>query len=110
MRHEKLICYQDSLRLVQEVGQFIKSWPKGYGYLADQLKRAASSVVLNLAEGNGRVGQAERRQFFRIALGSAAESCACLDLAEVLHLLPTRQIQTWQDSLKRIYSMISALR
>ncbi|MEI6617289.1 MAG: four helix bundle protein, partial [Cyanobium sp. ELA507] len=48
--------------------------------LADQVRRAASSVVLNLAEGNRRTGQ-DRVQFFKIAAGSAAEVRAALAVA-----------------------------
>lgn len=48
--------------------------------LADQLQRAASSVVLNIAEGNRRTGK-DRVQFFRIAAGSAAEVRAALEVA-----------------------------
>ena len=48
--------------------------------LTDQLKRAASSVALNIAEGNRRAGQ-DRLQFFRIAAGSAAEVRAAMDVA-----------------------------
>ncbi|MCE9574740.1 MAG: four helix bundle protein [Deltaproteobacteria bacterium] len=51
--------------------------------LADQLQRAASSVVLNLAEGAQRRGR-DRAHSYRIAAGSAAESRACLDAAEAL--------------------------
>jgi four helix bundle protein len=49
--------------------------------LASQLKRAASSVVLNLAEGSGSVGGI-RTQRYRTALGSARETMACLLVAE----------------------------
>ena len=48
--------------------------------LADQLRRAACSVVLNLAEGRRRRGR-DRTHHFRIAAGSAAEARAALDLA-----------------------------
>jgi four helix bundle protein len=51
--------------------------------LADQLKRAATSVALNLAEG-GKRRDADRAHFYRIAAGSAAESRACLDVAAAL--------------------------
>ncbi len=48
--------------------------------LASQLRRAASSVVLNLAEGSGSFGGV-RRQRYRTALGSARETVACLQVA-----------------------------
>src|ERR1700733_6196558 len=49
--------------------------------LASQLRRAASSVVLNLAEGSGSFGGV-RTQRYRTALGSARETLACLHVAE----------------------------
>jgi four helix bundle protein len=49
--------------------------------LASQLRRAASSVVLNLAEGSGSFGGV-RTQRYRTALGSARETMSCLLVAE----------------------------
>jgi four helix bundle protein len=49
--------------------------------LARQLRRAASSVVLNLAEGSGSFGRV-RTARYRTALGSARETLACLRVAE----------------------------
>ena len=49
--------------------------------LKEQLSRAASSVVLNLAEGSGRDSKADQNRFFHIAFGSLRESQAILDLA-----------------------------
>ena len=48
--------------------------------LADQLRRAAQSVALNIAEANRRANN-DRRYRFRIALGSAAEVASCIDVA-----------------------------
>jgi four helix bundle protein len=48
--------------------------------LARQMRRAASSVVLNTAEGSGSHG-GTRRERYRNALGSARETGACLDVA-----------------------------
>ncbi|MGE0173454.1 MAG: four helix bundle protein [Oligoflexales bacterium] len=60
-------------------------------FLRSQLLRAASSVALNLAEGNARKGQADRRKFFNISLASLREvqsimrlePKACRDLIQV---------------------------
>jgi four helix bundle protein len=49
------------------------------GELKDQFERASLSVVLNLAEGSGKVGR-DRKRFFRIAMGSLREVQACLDI------------------------------
>jgi four helix bundle protein len=64
--------------------------------LARQLRRAASSVVLNLAEGSGSFGRV-RTQRYRTALGSARETLSCLRTGEAfgyIDALPLPLIQT----------------
>ena len=56
--------------------------------LARQLRRAASSVVLNVAEGSGSFGRM-RTARYRTALGSARETLACLRVAEAFGYLQT---------------------
>ena len=51
--------------------------------LARQLRRASSSVALNVSEGSGSSG-GTRRERYRNALGSARETGACLDVALAL--------------------------
>jgi len=51
--------------------------------LARQLRRAATSMLLNLGEGAGGRGGTRRQRYFD-ALGSARESAACLDAADAL--------------------------
>lgn len=55
--------------------------PHGSG-LGDQLRRAAASSVLNLAEGQGRMARRDQAHFTAIARGSALECEAILDLLE----------------------------
>ena len=57
-------------------------------YLKDQLLRAASSVVLNLAEGNNRLTTKDRLRFFNMALTSAREVEAIFDLEKICILKP----------------------
>jgi four helix bundle protein len=54
--------------------------------LARQLRRAASSIALNVGEGSGSHG-GTRRERYRNALGSARETGACLDVAVALGYL-----------------------
>lgn len=73
-------AYDAALALVSELRPVLAPLKTRDHALADQLRRAASSVALNIAEGNRRVGQ-DRIQFFRIAAGSAAEVRAALEVA-----------------------------
>ncbi|MFM8287853.1 MAG: four helix bundle protein [Planctomycetaceae bacterium] len=62
-------------------------FPRGYGFLVDQLNRAALSNAANIAEGNGRFTSPDRRIFFGIARGSAQKCVPLLELARRRGLL-----------------------
>ena len=66
--------------MIREVGPLVGFVRQHDADLADQLKRAATSVVLNLSEGNRRQGR-DRRHHFNMAAGSAAEARDGLRLA-----------------------------
>ncbi|MFT4058906.1 MAG: four helix bundle protein [Legionella sp.] len=51
--HEKLDVYQKAIEFVVLIESIVKQFPKGRAYLIDQLQRAGSSGVLNIAEGAG---------------------------------------------------------
>ena len=53
-------------------------------FLKDQLERAASSVVLNLAEGSARTSEKERKRFYVIAFASLREVQALIDMEDSL--------------------------
>ena len=73
--------FAEAQNLVQEGNGLTAQLPRGYGYLADQLRRASTSIILNFAEGNGKKGLKERQRFFRIAKGSLYEVAAVYDVA-----------------------------
>ena len=78
---EKLEVYQKSVDFADEVASLTEAFPRGYGFLVDQLNRAALSIATNLAEGNGRFTKPDRRNFFTIARGSAQECVPLLEIA-----------------------------
>jgi four helix bundle protein len=110
MNHVKLECYRQLVEVAEEVARRVSRWPRGNGYLADQLTRAMASAVLNLSEGNGkrRYG-AERRRFFEISLGSIAEVSAALDLACAFGLIQKIDHELLKSRLKLAYIKIGAL-
>ncbi|GET21237.1 four helix bundle protein [Prolixibacter denitrificans] len=67
--------WQKAFTLLVEVYQIIKRFPADERFaLTDDLKRAANSVVHNLAEGYGRYEPKDKTRFYKIARGSAYES------------------------------------
>lgn len=98
--HEDLEVY----RLALEVSHWLHraEFPRGAAWIRDQALRSVGSVVLNIAEGRARSGDA-RRNHYRIALGSAAETCAALDI------LPIADAPSQQTRLRRIGAMLTKL-
>jgi hypothetical protein len=65
---EKLLVYQKAVDFADQVCARSESFPRGYGFLSDQLNRASLSIAANIAEGNGRFTKPDRKNFFGIAL------------------------------------------
>ena len=78
-----LKIYDDMLEVLRAIRGAIGAIEKRDSDLARQLRRAASSVVLNIAEGSGSFGRV-RTARYRTALGSARETLACLRVGEAL--------------------------
>lgn len=51
---EKLEVYQKAVTFADHAAELTQGFPRGYGFLADQLDRAALSIATNLAEGDDR--------------------------------------------------------
>ena len=78
-----LRIYSFTIETLKEPGPVIRQIGKHDADLARQLRRAASSIALNTAEGYGVSGGNERLRY-RTAHGSTQEARACLDVAEAL--------------------------
>ena len=110
MGHEKLECYGRLLKLAEEAARKVARWPRSSYYLKDQLMRAMTSAILNLAEGNGKRGSKdERHRFFRISLGSIAEVAAAMDIAHSFRLITRQEFESFVSMLKLSAVQIKAL-
>ena len=57
---ENLDVYQKAVDFAEQASVLTEAFPKGNYYLTDQINRAALSISLNIAEGNGRYHKPER--------------------------------------------------
>jgi four helix bundle protein len=106
--HEKLEVYRESLAFVAWLEPLMQKLPKSIA-VRDQLDRASTSIVLNLAEGNGKFTPPDRCRFFDIARGSALECAAALDLLASQGRCPLPEVAPGKDRLRRIVSMLVGL-
>lgn len=107
--HEQLDVYQVALEFLVFANDVIERLPRGRSHLADQLTRASTSIVLNLAEGAGKHSKPDKRRFYLTSRGSATESAALLDVCLRLQLLDEAGHQAGKERLVRIVSMLIKL-
>jgi four helix bundle protein len=106
---EKLLVYQKSVDFADSVCTKTESFTRGYGFLVDQLNRAALSIAANIAEGNGRFTKPDRRNFFGIARGSVQECVPLLELALRRKLISENDHSALKSDLEEISRMLSGL-
>jgi len=107
--HTKLDVYHRALDLLDHVDHVYEAMPPGRAHLKDQLDRAATSIVLNIAEGAGEFSRDEKHRFYRMARRSATETAAILDVLERRQAVPTTVLQPARDLIVRVVSMLVRL-
>jgi four helix bundle protein len=112
--YKELLVWKQAHRLALEIYRATRLFPneERYGLVA-QMRRAALSVVSNIAEGSGRQSDREQSRFLRIARGSVHEvQCQLLISRDLGFLTP----DTWlvldgavQEISKMIHGLVSSL-
>src|ERR1700740_948906 len=97
-KFEKLIVWQKAVELSADVNELTRKFPKEELFiLSTQIKRAADSVSLNIAEGSTGQSNAEFNKFLGYALRSNVEVVGCLYLAQKQNLIE-------QPNFSKIYA------
>jgi len=107
--HERLDVYKAAIELLVLADAVAATLPRGGAYLADQLRRAASSISFNIAEGAGEFASDEKARFYRMARRSATESAAILDACRALSLTTAPSSEAGRAVLLRIVAMLTAM-
>ena len=107
--HERLDVYRLSIGYVAWVYAKAKGLNGVHRPARDQWLRASQSMPLNIAEGNGKTADADRRRYFEIARGSALECAAIQDVLVVGQALDKTESRSRKDELDRMAAMLSRL-
>lgn len=110
LNHQKLEAFKSSRIFVLECYKLSKTIPieEKFGMIS-QIRRAALSIHLNIAEGASRKSEAERKRFYEIARGSLIEIDAALDIAKELNYLTNFNIETLGKELINCFKMLTGL-
>ncbi len=110
-KFEKLIVWQKAVDLSDAVNQVTKGFPRDELYiLTSQMKRAADSVSLNIAEGSTGQSTPEFKRFLGIALRSGVEVVGCIYLAQRRTYISESDFERIYRMCEEILVMINALR
>ncbi len=107
--HERLRAYAVALEFVGDVAGLLSGLPRGESAIADQLRRAGDSVLLNLCEGAGRPRGREKAHFYEISRGSGTECAAILDVLGARRLAAPAALCAARERLHGLVCMLTAL-
>ena len=106
---EKLDVYQIVKSQNLKVLEILQSNKSIDPYIMDQWKRASLSILLNLAEGTGRMAEADKQHFLTIARGSTYESVAILDLLQSQKIISQEEYKMLYPAYESISKMLLAM-
>jgi len=107
---ERLEVYRRGLAFVKEIFNLTSKFPKIFQFsLGDQLRRAALSIINNLAEGSDRISKRERKKFYEYALCSARECIPMLSLSGAQGLINDSELAKLRNDCIIICKMLRKL-
>ena len=110
-KFQRLEVYQLALEYVDSVYNLTKQLPESERYnLRSQLERAATSIVLNIAEGSTSQSDAEQARFLGLAVRSFLETVACLDLVARRSYIPSEQLGAVREHGHGLFVKLQAFR
>ncbi|MGJ7032798.1 four helix bundle protein [Niabella hirudinis] len=110
LNHQNLEAYRSANGLLIECYKFSKTLPdyEKFG-MASQIRRAALSNILNIAEGASRKSILERKRYYEIARGSVIEIDAALDAAAALDYLNNYPLENLGEKLQSSFRLVTGL-
>jgi four helix bundle protein len=107
--YENHDVYQRAIEFLRLAMQVTSALPRGESELRSQLKRAAMSIPLNIAEASGKPSTADRARYHAIARGSAMECGALLDVCTIAGHVTATDARLGKNLIVRIVAMLSRM-
>lgn len=110
LAHTNLEVYKNSYQLTLEVYRVSKLLPDSEKFnLISQIRRAALSVHMNIAEGSSRKSVVERQRYYEMARGSVIEIDAALDIAFGLNYVSEQQLERLGERLIVTFKLLTGM-
>ena len=107
--YENLDVYRCATEFLGLALRLASTLPRGESELRSQLKTAAMSVPLNIAEGAGKPSPADRSRAHAIARGSAMECGAIVDVCAIAGYITAADARDAKELIVRIVAMLSKM-
>lgn len=109
-RFEKLTVWQEARKFCGEIYKIAKNFPKEERFgLIDQLRRAAVSIALNIAEGSDRKSDREFKRYLRMAITSCEEVVTALYISLDQNYLNKKDFDILYEDANRLVARLNAL-
>jgi len=110
LAHTKLDVFVTGKDLVLSCYKISKLLPQDERFnMVQQLRSAAPSIQLNIAEGSSRKSAIERRRYYEISRGSVIEVDTILDIAEELEYFNKEDLIQTGDLILKTFQMLSKM-
>ena len=110
-KFEDLKIWQESVKFASEIYNLTKKFPSEEQFgLTSQLNRAAVSISLNIAEGEGRGSDADLSRFIQMSIGSLNEVVTILHLSCEQGYIDKKQFDQFYNRCENLSKMIHAFR
>jgi four helix bundle protein len=111
LRFEGLDIFHDAIDFSTSVHSMVKNFPPDERFdLTSQSRRAANSVVLNIAEGSGRGTKKDFSHFLDMAIGSIFETVACFFIAEKQSYVSEQDLEKIKRKAESLGKKINAFK
>jgi four helix bundle protein len=110
-KFQRLDVYKLALDYLDEIYELVKKLPESEKFnLSSQIVRAATSIVLNIAEGSTGQSNAEQNRFLGLALRSYVETIACIDIIKRRAYVSGDALVDAQELGHRLFVKLQAFR